>query len=267
MTESSSSFPVTLALSAHWHTYPERFQWIATQDFALEYSPNPHAFQDLPKHLDPILKAGILVRHHGFFPGHEIAHSDGAQAEDAVRLHLAALDAMQGRGEQIITLHIGLKPDLPLDHGRAIENLARIADYARQRGITIALENLRRGPTSHPDALIDWASQAETMITLDVGHATSNQHVVNGELTAQDFVDAVADRLVEVHMYERETDRHHAPKDMRVLGPIVDRLLHTDCRWWTIELNEYEDALTTRTLLHDYVDGMHGGEEVEHCGT
>jgi sugar phosphate isomerase/epimerase len=254
MTESTSSFPVTLALSAHWHTYPERFQWIPAQDFALEYSPNPKAFEDLPEHLDPILEADIPVRHHGFFPGYEIAHSDGERAEKAVQLHFAALDAMHGRGEQVITLHIGLKLDIPLDHGRAIENLARIAEYARQRGITVALENLRRGPTSHPDTLLHWASQAETMITLDVGHATSNQHVLNGELTAPDFVDAVADRLVEVHMYEKETDRHHAPHDMQVLGPIVDRLLHTSCSWWTIELNEYEDALSTRKLLHDYVE-------------
>lgn len=261
MKTSPSEFPVTLAASAHWHTYPERFQWIATQGFALEYSPNPRAFEALPQHLDPILAAGIPVRHHGFFPGDEIGQCDGALADDAVRLHLAALDAMQGRGEQVITLHIGLQPDLPLDHQRAVDNLARITEYARQRGITVALENLRRGPTSHPDTLVNWASQAGTMITLDVGHATSNQYVLNGELAAPDFVDAVANRLVEVHIYEKESDRHYAPADMRVLGPIVDRLLQTACPWWTIELNAYEDVLSTRKLLQDYVNGRQGGED------
>lgn len=256
----TSTSPITLALSAHWHTYPARFQWIAAQGFALEYTPNPDDFGALQQHLAPILNEGIPVRHHGFFPGYEIAHSDDARAEEAVRLHYTALDALHGHGEQVITLHIGLIPDTPLDHARAVENLARIAEYARQRGITVALENLRRGPTSHPDTLLKWASQAKTMITLDVGHATSNQHVLTGELSAVDFVEAVAERLLEVHMYEKETDRHYAPSDMSVLGPIVDQLLHTDCRWWTIELNDYDDALRTRALLVNYIAGKEGGD-------
>jgi sugar phosphate isomerase/epimerase len=253
MSEISSSFPVTLALSAHWFTYPDRFQWIAEHNFALEYSPNPKDFEALPKHLDPILDAGIPVRYHGFFPGYEIGHSDAALAEQAVQLHVAALDAMQGRGEQVITLHIGLKPDIPLDHGRTVENLTRIAEYARKIGITVSLENLRCGPTSHPATLLEWASEARTKITLDIGHTTSNRYVLGGALTAVDFINAVADRLVEVHMYEKESDQHYAPQDMSVLGPIVDRLLQTQCSWWTIELNEQNDALRTRNLLYDYI--------------
>jgi hypothetical protein len=54
-------------------------------------------------------------------------------------------------------------------------------------------------------------------------------------------------------MYERETDRHHPPKDMRVLGPIIDRLIDTECDWWTIELDDYDEALETRRLLLDYL--------------
>ncbi|MBN1582525.1 MAG: sugar phosphate isomerase/epimerase, partial [Anaerolineae bacterium] len=66
-----------------------------------------------------------------------------------------------------------------------------------------------------------------------------------------DFVDLFADRLREVHMYERESDRHYPPRDMSVLGPIVDRLLGTPCDWWTLELDDYAEALATRTLLLD----------------
>ena len=54
-------------------------------------------------------------------------------------------------------------------------------------------------------------------------------------------------------MYERETDRHHPPQDMSILGPIVDRLQETPCNWWTIELTDYAEALSTRTLLLDYL--------------
>ena len=63
-----------------------------------------------------------------------------------------------------------------------------------------------------------------------------------------------ADRLVEAHMYERETDRHYPPQDMAVLGPIIDRLLAAPlCTWWTIELNDCDEALATRALLLDYL--------------
>jgi sugar phosphate isomerase/epimerase len=251
----------TIALSAHWHTYPDRFVWIAEHGFALEYSPNPEAFDTLPAHVGPLLEAGVPVRYHAFFPRHELGHADGDVAERAVRVHVAALEAMCGRGEPVITLHVGLKRDIPLDHGRAAANLARLVEHAADLGIAVCLENLRRGPTSNPETVVAWARQTGAMLTLDVGHAVSCQRVLNGELTVLDFVEMFAERLCEVHMYERETDRHYPPRDMSILGPIVDRLLDTPCNWWTIELENYDEALATRALLLNYLQrtGNEGG--------
>jgi len=243
----------TIALNAHWHTYPDRFAWIAEHGFALEYSPNPEAFDSLPLHLDALLASGVPVRHHGFFPGCEFADADAEAAERAMRVHIAALEAMRGRGEQVITLHMGLNPDIPLDCGRAVANLARLVEHAADLDITVCLENLRRGPTSDPETVVAWARQAGAAITLDVGHAVSCQRVKDGTLAPLDFVEAFADRLHEVHMYEREADRHYPPEDMGILGPLVDRLLETSCTWWTIELNEYGEILRTRDLLLDYL--------------
>ena len=250
------SFGVSIAISAHWHTYPDRFAWIAEHGFALEYSPNPEAFDALPVHIDPLLEAGVPVRYHGFFPDYEFGHADGNAAERAVRVHVAALEAMRGRGEPVITLHVGLNPQVPLDPGRAVANLARLVQHAAGLGITVCLENLRRGPTSDPETVVAWARQSGAMITLDVGHAVSCQRVLDGELTPCDFVVLFAERLYEAHVYERETDRHYPPQDMTVLGPIVDQLLTTRCAWWTIELNDYDEALTTRRLLLDYLDNV-----------
>jgi hypothetical protein len=39
---------------------------------------------------------------------------------------------------------------------------------------------------------------------------------------------------------------------MDILGPIADKLITTDCRWWTIELEDTQDVLFTRRLLIDY---------------
>jgi len=241
-----------IALSAKSHTYPGRFRWIAEHGFAIEYSPDPKAFDALPRHLDPLLKTGIPVRYHGFFPGHEIGHHNTAIAGRATRVHAAALDAMHGRGEQVITIHVGLGP-VPLDPNHVIENLSRLVNHGRNLGITVCLENLRRGPTSNPETVAAWARATGAMITLDIGHAISCQRVQNGDLTALDFIETFAGRLFEVHMYERETDRHYPPQDMTILGPIVDRLLSTRCTWWTIELDDTTEALATRALLLDYL--------------
>jgi sugar phosphate isomerase/epimerase len=245
--------PPTIALSAHWDADPTRFRWIAEHGFALDYAPNPDAFHTLPEHVDPFLQAGVPVRYHGFFRGYEFGHWDPAIAAPAMRVHVAALEAMCGRGEQVITVHVGLPHQDQIDPGRVLENLSRLVEHARGLGITVCLENLRTGPTSHPQNVAAWARASGAMITYDVGHAVSCQRVQSGELTALDILEMFADRLFQVHVYERETDRHQPPRDMTVLGPIVDRLLATRCPWWTIELDDCAEALATRALLLDYL--------------
>jgi sugar phosphate isomerase/epimerase len=243
----------TMALSAKWNAYPDRFRWIEAHGFAIEYSPNPEALHLLPQHVDPLVDAGVPVRYHGFFRGYEFGHQDAAVAQRGTQVHWAALEAMQGRGEQVITFHVGLNRDDPIDPGRAMDNLAKLVTRAQELGIIICLENLRRGLTSDPETVLSWAQVSGSMITLDIGHAVSCQRVQSGALSVIDFVEAFADRLYAVHMYEREVDRHYPPQDMHILGPIVDRLLRTRCAWWTIELDDYAEALSTRNLLLDHL--------------
>jgi len=245
--------PLTIALSAKWHTYPDRLRWIAEHGFALEYAANPKALDTLAEQIDPYVEAGVPVRYHGFLPGYEMGHEDPDLAERGTRVHMAALDAMHGRGEQVITFHVGLSPKDPIDHNRVVENLTRVVEHGRDLGITVCLENLRRGPTSDPCRVIEWAQASGAMTTFDIGHAVSSEIVKSGEMTVLEFLDIMSGRLHEVHMYERETDRHHSPKDMSIVGPIIDRLLQTDCNWWTIELDDYVEALATRKLLLDYL--------------
>ena len=242
--------PIAIALSARWHTYPGRFEWIAEQGFDLEYTPGPEELDDLPRHVDSFVRRGLSVRCHGFFPGYELGDPDPGRAERALQLHRKTLAAMQGHGEPVITLHAGLDPGLEIRPRRLVDNLSRLAEDARRRGITICLENLRRGPTSRPDTLIEWASKAGARITFDAGHAISSDHAASGECTALDYLDRAAGYVYEAHMYgKEEEDRHHPIRSAEDIQPIVNRLAETDCRWWTIELDDYEQALETREIL------------------
>ena len=242
-----------IALAAKWQTYPNRFHWIRENGFALEYAPDPDALQQVQRHIERFLTEEIPVRYHGFFPGYEIGHRDDLISERGMQVHKAVLLAICGLGQQVITVHIGLNPDDEVDNKKAVENLSRLVDYAGGLNITVCLENLRRGPTSQPENITAWAEKSGAMITFDVGHAVSSRCVLDGELTALDFLQMVAPRLVEAHVYERELDRHYPPSDMTGLGPVIDFLVKTNCRWWTVELDDYAEALATRELLLDYL--------------
>jgi sugar phosphate isomerase/epimerase len=243
---------LTLAVSATWRHNASRLDWIAANGLACAFTPNPDRLDLISRQLIPYMDNGMAVRHHGYFPGEEIGHAHAATAEDAMQLHFKAMEAMQGVGEPLMTVHVGLDRTLPLDHHRVVKNLARLSEYGKKIGVAVSLENLRRGPTANPETLLDWARRSGAGITLDIGHAVSSQCVCNKTISVETIIDLAAERLVEVHFYASETDRHWAPRNMDILGPIADKLITTDCRWWTIELEDTQDVLFTRGLLIDY---------------
>jgi sugar phosphate isomerase/epimerase len=241
---------IAIALSARWYTFPQRFDWIAEHGFHLEYTPDPGGLDNLAGHVDPLLRRGLSVRYHGYFPDFELGDPDPGRAGRALALHERMLAAMEGRGEPVITVHAGLDPLQKIQPGRLVENLGRVAEEAGRRGITVCLENLRRGPTSDPDTLIDWASRAGTRITFDAGHAISSSRAKSGECTALQFLERVAEHVHEAHMYgKEEQDRHHPIRRVEDFRPLVERLAQTACRWWTVELDDYAEALESRAIL------------------
>jgi sugar phosphate isomerase/epimerase len=228
------------------------------QDFALEYSLRSDSFENLPSEIEAAIEAGLPTRFHAFFPEYEFAHQDRRTADKALGIHRTALETIQGHGQPLITVHIGLDPAVPIDGDRAVTNLTELVEHGRQLGITVCLENLRRGPTSDPTTVLDWTTASGAMVTLDVGHAISCDLVQSGARQATEFPRLLAGRLRHVHFYERETDRHYPPGDMALLGPMVDSLLETPADWWTIELEDPAEILQTRRLLLTYLEAAQG---------
>ena len=244
---------LTLAVSATWRHGAGRLDWIAANGLACAFTPNPNRLDLISQQLLPYIHNGMAVRHHGFFPGKEIGHAHAGAAENAMQFHFKAIKALQGVGEQLMTVHVGLDRTLPLDLHCVLKNLTRLVEYGKKFGVIVSLENLRRGPTASPRTLLEWARCSGAEITLDIGHAVSSQCVRNKEITVEKIIGLVAERLMEVHFYESETDRHWAPRNLDILGPIVDKLIATNCRWWTIELEDTQDVLLTRRLLIDHL--------------
>lgn len=245
--------PVTFAVSCHWHSFPEKPDWVSDKGLAVEYSPNAKSLDDIYHHLAPLKESRVPLRYHAFFPGFEIGDVDYEQAERAMALHFQFLDRIQGGCRKTVTVHVGLTPQEPLNHERVINNLKRLVDYGRTLNIRICVENLKRGPASNPENVLRWADGSGSLVTLDVGHAVSCELVARGDLTGAAIADMFGDRIEEIHLYGYETDRHLPPDDMTLIGPVIDRVLETDCRWWTIELNDYAEIDHTLSLVSGYV--------------
>jgi sugar phosphate isomerase/epimerase len=251
--ENGKKHVLTIALSVQAKEFPDRFTWAEDNSFALEYTPDPLHPELIREHVAASVERGTPVRFHTRFFGYEMGNTDFEKAEEAYQVHSQVIEAMSDLGEPVVTVHLNLDSTIPFDPHRAVDNLSRLVEKARESNITVCLENLRRGPTSDPNNVRAWAVESGAMITMDIGHAVSSDYVKEGNMTAAEIVDLFSDRLYEAHMYGKEENRHYPVEDMGITGPIIDRLVTTGCRWWTIELGDYSEALDTRRKVLQYL--------------
>jgi len=223
--------------------------WAMSHRFAIEYTPDISGMERISDHLKASRRIGVPERFHGRYYGWDIGHPDNAVSQAAMNIHRKTLKALQGWCPTVVTFHLHLRWDEPFDSEKAVDNLSLLVEEGKRSGVTVCIENLRDGEASHPESVLSWSQRSGAGITLDIGHAISCPRVCRGELTVQDFIDLFADRLEEVHMYGYESDRHYPVTDVERFAPIVNSLLQTRCSWWTIELSDPQEILSTRNVL------------------
>jgi sugar phosphate isomerase/epimerase len=245
---------ITLAFSANHPDPPARLRWAQNNSCAVEYSPDPDRLDLLPEKVRPFIQSDIPVRFHTRYFRYEIGHSDRHEARKALDVHIQTLKKIQGLGEPVVTVHTGLCPVFPVKNDHIVENLSRLVDLADRMGITVCLENLRKGHGSNPYKILEWAETSGAMITMDIGHAMGCSMVMNQELSAVQMVELFGSRIFEAHVYGWEDSAgHHPIKDLTPIKPVMDSLVRTGCRWWTIELHEPVHAMSTRSLVEEYL--------------
>jgi len=244
-----------LAFTADHSDSVSRLEWAAKNSYALEFSPDPLRPDLLPGSVLPFLRRDIPVRFHTRYFGWEMGHADRHEADKALEVHLETLKRMQGLSEPVITVHTGLSPGIPVREKHIVDNLSRLVEYAARLGITVCLENLRLGHASDPHNIINWAKASGAGITMDLGHALGCSMVLDSEITPLEIADLFDSRIYGVHIYGREDERgHHPIMDLKPFHALINRLLQTGCGWWTVELNDPEDAAATRNMIEDYLD-------------
>lgn len=243
----------TFALCAKAADPESRYPWALKHGFALEYTPDPEQLELLPVHTAEFRRRNVPVRYHTRYFGLEFGDARAEYAEAAFDAHRRTLDAMAQVGGEVLTVHAGLSKGVTLNSDTVARNLRRLADHGRALGVTVSLENLRAGPASNPENILRWATSADTAITMDLGHVVSSEQVKGGELKGEEVARAFLPRLLEVHFYGKEEGRHFPLESMTHVEHIVEVVLESSCRWWTVELDDTAEALATKSLLEEYL--------------
>ncbi|MFA5867995.1 MAG: sugar phosphate isomerase/epimerase [Actinomycetota bacterium] len=199
--------------------------------------------------------SGFDIRFHAYFADVEIGSADvgrAAKGLDFMRHVVANVAAAEGH---YLTIHLGFNLGLHgvIDVASTIDGLKALVDYAGDLGVTVCVENLRRGLTARPEDFIRVAEETGAAVTFDVGHFNSSEAAANG-WTAEDIIAKLGNRIAAAHVYEAEVDGkgHIAPLDLTLVRPALDALSKTTCGWWVAELGDPDEISRTINLLRDY---------------
>jgi len=199
--------------------------------------------------------AGLNARFHAPAADVEIGHADPAIAAASLRYLLMYMEFLAEAAPTTLTVHVGSRsiPMELLSWDTTLEHLGQVASAGAARGVTVCLENLKRGWTSDPDTLMSMAEAAGSAITLDLGHAGASPFVQSGG-TLEAFYATVSSRVANVHVYALETqDGRHLPlESLETHRGVLDAMVAEGRHPWVLELSSIEDLTTTQGTLQAY---------------
>ncbi len=195
------------------------------------------------------------LRYHAYFADIEIGNTDSDKAKQSLEFMNFVARTVAEENGRFLTIHLGFDSNLPegakLDS--AIIGLKSLASGAADLGVTICVENLRRGLTAQPKDFIRLVEESSAAVTFDVGHFISSE-AGSGGYHVEDMIARLGNRIAAAHIYEAEIDGigHVAPVDLSTIKTALDALSRTACDWWVAELGDPVEICRTIGLLRDY---------------
>jgi sugar phosphate isomerase/epimerase len=199
----------------------------------------------------------LEIRYHLSLKLSDLGHKDEAKAEDAVNTFRQACRLVARLGGRIMTVHVGLGRDSmeEISWERTLTNLANLSALARILGIRLCLENLARGWTSRPHLYEKLIRKTNCWSTLDIGHAQVCRSIASQSYDVDDFALPHPERILNAHIYHKETAEGHAPP--AEIADLYERLqlLRTLplCDWWVLELRDEKSLLQTLDCVRGFL--------------
>jgi sugar phosphate isomerase/epimerase len=199
----------------------------------------------------------LEVRFHCPFDEVDLGHENPDRVGEAMELFRRIIRLVSKADGKYLTLHIGLGRDTTrvLSWEKTIGNLRRIVQYGADRTITVCLENLAWGWTSKPNLFEKLIRRTGAGVTFDIGHAHCCEAVRSQQFGEEDFVTPHAERVYNAHLYHTEISGvgHLPVKHLKDVRARLDALIEIGCRWWVIEIREFEGLLQTKRVVDRYL--------------
>jgi sugar phosphate isomerase/epimerase len=209
------------------------------------------------KFFTALCDSGLQYSFHGPTTDVDISLREKSYSSVALEYQKMYIDFLAQLAPFPYTIHIGGRriPVEELSWEHAMDHLKRLTEHGYSRNVTVCLENLVRGWTGNPEKLMEMVTSSGAGITFDIGHARGGKWVQNGYGTALEFLNIVAPKVLNAHVYEYEDERgeHLVPDKSTQISPLLERLSEMGCKWWVLELNDYKEAEETRTTVENYL--------------
>jgi sugar phosphate isomerase/epimerase len=204
--------------------------------------------------------SGLRHSFHGPTTDVDISLREKSYSTVALEYQKMYIDFLAELAPFTFTIHIGGRriPVEELSWEYAMDHLKRLTEHGYSKNVTVCLENLVRGWTGDPEKLMEMVTASGAGITFDIGHARGGEWVREGQGTALEFLNIVASKVSNTHLYEYEDERgeHLVPDRSTQIFPLLDRLSKIGYRRWVLELNTYKETEKTRMTVENYLEGI-----------
>ncbi len=186
----------------------------------------------------------------------ELALKDRTYSTVALNYLRMYIDFLAELAPVTFTIHIGARriPVEELSWEHAMDHLKRLTEHGYSHKVKVCLENLAGGWTGDPETLMEMVTSSGAGITFDIGHIRGGKWVREGHGTALEFLNVIASKVLNAHVYEYENERgeHLVPGRDTQIFPLLERLSEMGCHRWVLELNTYKETEETRRVVKEY---------------
>ena len=197
-----------------------------------------------------IIENGLKIRYHLPYSFVEIGHNDTNIRDFSLLVMRQYLDFIHSLQGAFAVIHIGYFENCTLQD--CLTNLQKTADYAKQLGITLCVENLLQGITTNIEYLFELLNVDNVCLCLDTGHANVVNQSNNNYIP---LLLSVLDKVKHSHIYfSEDSNFNHIPFDKETLdnSEIMIALAESSCDWFSMELDNFEEQEKQKSILKPF---------------
>lgn len=188
----------------------------------------------------------------------EVASRDPVWAQASTLMLKSYLQVLGQLTPAYLNLHVATDAyEDEADPKTAIRNIKELVKAADDFGLTICVENVRRGVTSDPSIYREIVVESGAKATIDIGHARGSDYVLKTKTDPMEFVRGIEDRIVTAHIYAFEDDQgHHPITEPTEVEDFLAAFAANNVEYWVLEHHSEETFVVTLEAVRSWLKGQ-----------